>query len=98
MLLRSLPVSIMILCRSLPHLAASHRDHEEGPVWCEVGQIRRTQSAEALSGSRGREKLRERLTKARSGSKALSISEDEPVAVYYLPRAFEQLPELKEAA
>lgn len=96
--MRILLVSIMNLCQSLPHLAVSNRSREEGPAWRKEDEIRRTQSTEALSGSRGREKLRERLTKAHSGSRALSISEDEPVAVYHLPRAFEQLPELKEAA
>ena len=46
----------------------------------------------------GRKKPSQKLTKALSGSETLRIAEDEPVAVCYVPRAFEDLRELEGAA
>lgn len=45
-----------------------------------------------------RRKLSQKLTAAHSGSRTLRIAEDEPVAVYYEPGAFEELRKLEEAA
>ena len=91
-------VSIMNLCRSLSHLAASHQGREEDPDLREEGQFRRTQSTHGFSGPVGRRKHSQKLTAAHSGSRTLRIAEDEPVAVYYEPGAFEELRKLEEAA
>lgn len=91
-------VSIMNPSRPLPHLTASPRGREEEPVSCEEGQFRRTQSTHGFSGPVGRRKHSQKLTAAHSGSRTLRIAEDEPVAVYYEPGAFEELRKLEEAA
>lgn len=91
-------VSIMNLCRSLSHLAASHQGREEDPDLREEGQFRRTQSTHGFSGTSCRKKASEKLTAAHSSSRALRIAENEPVVVYYRPSASEESQELEEAA
>lgn len=88
----------MYLSRSLPRLTASHQDREEEPASHEEAEFRRTQSTHGLSGPSGRKKASEKLTAAHSGSSVLRTAEDEPVAVYYLPRAFEELLEMEGVA
>ena len=90
--------SIMYLSRPLPRLTASHQGRDEDQASCEQVEFRRTQSTQSFSGTHGRKKASEKLTKAHSGSSDLKTAEDEPVAVYYLPRAFEELPEMEGAA
>ena len=89
--------SIMYLSRPLPRLTASLQGRNEDSTCREQGKIRRTQSTHGLSGTRGRKKASEKLTKAHSGSRSLRIAEDAPMAVCYRPKAFEGLPELASA-
>lgn len=76
-------------------LTASYQDRNIGSASREEGQIRRIQSAQSLSGSRGG---RGKLTAAHIGSRTLRIAGDESVAVYYLSRTFEELQELEGTA
>ena len=75
----------------LPRLAASQHSRKGGRTLREEAEFRRSQSTEGVSGSRGREEGSHKLTKAHRRSVPLRIAEDEPVAVYYLPTAFEEL-------
>lgn len=82
---------IMWLSRPLPHLTASYQGHDEKPASHEKGQIRRTQSTQSLSGSRGRKNFSRKLTAALSFSTGLRTAQDGAVSVRFAPRAFEEL-------
>lgn len=82
----------------LPHLTVSSRGREKEPASREIGPDFRTRSTAGLSGPVDRRKLSKKLTAAHSGSSVLRIAEDGAVAVHYLPRTFEELPELESVA
>ena len=84
--------------RPLSRLTASHHSRKASPALREEAEFRRSLSTEGVSGPVDRRKLSQKLTAAHSGSTGLRVAEDEPVAVYYEPRACEQWPELEEAA
>lgn len=82
---------IMYLFRPLSRPTVSHRGCGGHPASREEGSGSRTQSTHTLSGTRGRRKLSESLTAAHSGSAGLSVIGSKAVAVYYEPKAFEDL-------
>ncbi|WP_047865444.1 hypothetical protein [Rubrobacter aplysinae] len=83
--------SIMCLYQPLPHLMAPNTGNNGHPTSREEAEFRRTRPVLTLSSGRGRKKLSRKLLALHSGSSGLEVAGTDPLAVYYLPRAFQGL-------
>ena len=77
----------MCLYRPLPHLTASHPGSGEHSALREEAEFRRTRPVRTLSSVR----FSQGLLAAHSGSSGIEVTGTDPLAVYYLPRAFQGL-------